>query len=71
MKFRPLKWIERDCWVADTPASEFGYITICYEEDKYWASWDLSLPGTIDLESLRQAAQAWHEEWLMAWIEEA
>ncbi len=71
MKFRPLKWTKHDYWFANTPASEFGYITICYEEGKYWASWDLSLPGTTDIESLKQAAQAWHEEWLMAWIEEA
>jgi hypothetical protein len=68
-RFKPLNWIKRDSWFADTPASEFDYIAICYEDGKYWASWDLSLPGTTDLEALKLAAQVWHNEWLSEWIE--
>ena len=68
-RFTPLKWIKRDSWVADTPASEFGYITISYEDGKFWASWDLSLPGCTDLEALKLAGQKWHNEWLSEWIE--
>lgn len=68
-RFKPLAWVKRDHWVADTPASEFNYITICFEDGFYWASWDLLLPGTTDLDALKQAAQAWHEQWLEQFID--
>lgn len=35
----------------------------------YWASWDLTLTGTTDLQSLKDAAQAVHEMNLMKWME--
>lgn len=70
MKFKPLNWIKRDYWIACTPASRFGDISIAYEEGLYWASWDLTLPGTKDLEELKQKGQEFHENYLKQFFEE-
>lgn len=70
MKFKPLNWTKHDYWVADTPAIEFGYISITYEQGLYWASWDLYLSGTKDLEELKQKGQEFHENYLKQFFEE-
>ena len=69
MRFKPLVWIKRDCWVAETPATDLKRITIYLDDGLYWASWDMSLPGTADLDALKRAGQQWHEQWLCQWIE--
>jgi hypothetical protein len=65
---KPLIWVKRDIWVADTPASILRHIGIVFEEGLYWASWDPRLPGTTDLEALKRQGQAWHNEWLEQFI---
>lgn len=69
MQFKQLVWVKRDHWVAETPASPLKYITICYEQGKYWASWDMTLPGCTDLDALKHAGQVWHNNWLKQWVE--
>jgi len=70
MKFKPLKWTKHDYWIAYTPAARFGDISIAYEEGLYWASWDLTLPGTKDLEELKRKGQEFHENYLKQFFEE-
>jgi hypothetical protein len=69
LRFKQIEWIKRDVWVAETPASDLKRITIFFDEGKYWASWDLTLPGTTDLAALKRAGQQWHEQWLRQWVE--
>lgn len=69
MKFKQLEWIERDYMIAYSPSNHIGYLSICYEQGLYWPSWDLKLPGTTDLDSLKQSAQQHHEQYLMQYME--
>lgn len=69
MKFKQLEWIERDCLIAYTPASRIGYVSICYEQGLYWAGWDMTLRGVEELDVLKLAAQQFHEQFLMQYVE--
>lgn len=66
---KPLVWIKRDHWVAETPSLHTGYMTICFEQGKFWANWDMTLPGTTDLDALKHAGQVWHNNWLSQFVE--
>lgn len=65
---KPLEWIQRDVWIAYTPAFHLGYITIAYEEGKYWANWDCSIPGSDDLDSLFVAGQEYHNAFIQKFL---
>lgn len=72
-KFKPLVWNkvagDTDDLFTVTAASDYIYIN--FEKDLWWASWDLNLTGTTDLESLKKAGQKYHENYLMKFMESA
>lgn len=70
MKIKKLEWVKRDMWIADTPASHRGYITISFEEGKYWPNWACSLPGSDDLETVMAQGQEFHDTFIKKFIED-
>lgn len=72
MRFKQLVWnkVLGDTNDLFTVTAALEYFYINFEEGLWWASWDGSLPGTTDLESLKLAAQKHHEEYLMKFVED-
>jgi hypothetical protein len=83
MKIRKLEWVQENPKCVAAEASDMGpgrdrYSIIATTdepgcENLYWAVWDLLLPGTKDLQSLKDIAQALHEanvrQVLEKWVE--
>ncbi len=70
MKIKQLEWIKRDMWIAYTAAQPIvGYITISFEQGKYWPNWNCSLPGADDLETVMAQGQEFHEKFIKQYLE--
>lgn len=57
VKIKPLEWVgDGDCYAfADVTHQSYS---IDFEEGKYWANWDMSLPPFDTLQAAKAAAQA-------------
>lgn len=70
--FRKLEWknTDKDNWIADSPSSRFQgrYLSIFFEEGKYWPVWDPSLPSYDTLEEAQKEGQIHHENFLKKYI---
>lgn len=64
----PLSWIKRDFWVAETPAAGSGFISIAFEQGKYWPLWNCSLPGFDTLEEAMGAGQEFHNTFIKKYL---
>ena len=74
--FKKLEWTKGDnCWLSKSPAHTCanylyrGTFIIYFEEGKYWANWDLSLPGTDTLEELQEVAEKTHQEFFESFLD--
>jgi len=64
MNIKPLNWEKRDWWIAYTPAGHNGYISIAFEQDKYWPIWNCSLPGYDTLQEAMDQGQLFHNRYV-------
>lgn len=71
MKIKPLKWIQSGdyYWMAQTPSVRSGYISISFEEERYWPNWSSELPCCYTLEEAQALAQEHHEAFIMKFLE--
>lgn len=61
-----------DAWYAETPASQTDRgIYIFFEEGKYWPVWNTTLPGFTTLAEAQAAGQAFHDNYIMQFLEPA
>lgn len=56
LKLKPMNWGGIDYPSANCPITGQEF-SLRFEEGAFWASWDLNLPGSNDLESLKQKAE--------------
>jgi len=70
MKIKALEWSKSDLDYAQSPAHRSGVLSICFEDDKYWANWDVSLPAFPTLDAAKAAAQSFHNAYIATWLEE-
>jgi hypothetical protein len=68
----PLSWSQpnpdQPTLHAASPSCADGGLSIRFEDGQWWASWDTSLPTEEDPELLKQAAQAFHDDWLSQFL---
>jgi hypothetical protein len=72
MKFKKLEWTKLDSWIAKTPASPSGFISIGYEDNRFWPLWNCDQKGIAGFESLEEAmtnGQEYHEKFLKQYLE--
>lgn len=73
MKIAKLKWTQpcENNWTANTPASHLGYVTIWFEEGRYWPCYEMApAEGTDTLEESLKLCQKFHDEYIITWLEE-
>lgn len=71
MKIKQLEWQGIDYPIAYNPAApRRGEFEIFYEQNKWWAGWDLSIPGMDNLDDLKALAQESHNNFIKGFIEE-
>lgn len=72
MNFKQLEWEvnrEGNAWFADSPSTQTKLLSIYLEEDGfYYPIWDCN-PSFETLEDAKEAAQAYHETFLLQFFE--
>lgn len=68
LAWRPVVGSEKDLY-APSPTTGSGGVFIHFEEGKYWASWDPTIPPVDDPEPLKDMAQVFHGAYFMRWLE--
>lgn len=68
MNIKPLEWVKRDLWVAQTPAAQNGYIMIAFDQGKYWPVWNCVLPGYNTIEEAMTEGQKYHNAFVENFI---
>jgi len=64
---KPLMWEQRDTLFATCPITGKSF-SICHEEGKFWASWDLTLAGVTSPDPLMAAAEHWRESAVLPYL---
>lgn len=69
MRVKPLIWQQKAFLLADSPAPRDGYFAIVEQDGLWYPSWDLSMPGSHDVEALKKHAQDFHNAYIMQFLE--
>jgi hypothetical protein len=69
LKLKPLVWGGVDYPYAKCPITGKEF-SLCFEQGAFYASWDLNLPGSNDLEALKQAAEEHRVDLVQPHVEE-
>jgi hypothetical protein len=59
----PLKWAKCNWWVAESPSTGAGWLSIAREEGKYYSLWNCDTPFNT-FEEAMIAGQAFHNDYL-------
>lgn len=70
MQIKPLEWVEidEDYFEASSPASHNNRLVFTYEQGKYWAMWDLLLPGYESIDQVKAEGQKHHDQYVKDFI---